>query len=206
MVRIANLFVWSMVAACCVCLLTGCTEQRWQEVLSPVAEVPAANIPTKLRQTNWPDKYGSGSCVIASSCSVFEWSNRPDLAAKFRRSYAGGQTENSIKKKYRENGLQFLAPERDNEYGDPGYLQWVSDTRRACIIWYFENHCVTFCGFSRHNGQEVAWLLDNNRTQRFIPIEKTLFLREWRRYGGFCGVPLMTPAPPVPFQGYEVSQ
>jgi hypothetical protein len=190
--------------AIAICAVAGC-EERWIELPAPVKETPAANVPMKLRQPNWPDRNGSGSCVIASSCSVFQWSNRPDLAAKFRKSYAGGQTETSIKQKYRANNVQFIAPERDNEYGDPGYLQWVSDTRRACIIWYFDSHCVTFCGFSKYNGKEVAWLLDNNRVQQFIPIERNQFIREWRtKYGGFCGIPLMTPAPQIPWQAYEV--
>ncbi len=187
-----------------VCLFAaGCDSRRWYQ-LPYAAETPAANIPTKLRWTNWADAKGSGSCVIASSCSLLEWSNRHDLAVKFRKSYAGGQTESSIAAIYRANGIPFIAPKTEHDHGDPRILEWASETRRAAIIWYFDNHCVTFCGFGLHEGAEVAWLLDNNRTARFIPIPKVEFLRNWRtKYGGFAAIPLLTPAPSIPFQGYE---
>jgi hypothetical protein len=207
--------------ACFICFV-GCEmPSRWIELQPPVIEQPIANIPNGVRWTNWPDAKGSGSCVIASSCSLFEWSNRPDLAKKFRQSYAGGQTEESIKKKYRANKIKFVctcaqnhneysssrntAEDRGFDYGDPAILDWATQTRRGAIIWYFDNHCVTFCGFGQHNGQEVAFLLDNNRTQQFIPIERNQFLRNWRsKYGGFAAVPLNVPVPPIPFQGYSV--
>jgi len=204
-IRFANATIWTAIALSLLSLVcTGCNEQRWREIPPPVIEVPAANVPAVLRYKNWPAANGAGSCVIASSCSAFEWSNRPDLANKFRRSYSGGQTETSIKEKYRANQIRFVAPDQNHEYGDPSLLEWISATRRAAIIWYFPNHCVTFCGFSQWQGKEVAWLLDNNRTERFIPIPKNQFISEWRSYGGFCAVPLLTPAPSLPFQGYEV--
>lgn len=192
--------------------LAGCTDQQWRELASPVAEIPAANVPEPLRYKNWADAKGSGSCVIASSCSAFEWGNRPDLAAKFRKTYAGGQTETSILTKYRDSKIPFVATrdasvvakEGGYRYGDPKILELCSETRRACIIWYFPNHCVTFVGFSQWQGQEVAWLLDNNRKERFIPIPKQQFLTEWRGFGGFAAIPWLTPAPSIPFQGYEV--
>lgn len=184
-------------------VLSGCTAQQWRELSTP-KEIPVANIPSALRWKNWADAKGSGSCVIASTCSALEWANRPQLAEKFRKAYAGGQTETSIIKKWRENNIPYIATLRDEDHGDPDFLQWASDTRRAAIIWYFPNHCVTFCGFSRWEGREVAWLLDNNRKERFIPIPKDQFISEWRGYGGFAAVPLLTPAPSLPFQGYEV--
>ena len=184
----------------------GCEQTQWREIIRKDTEVPVANVPKQLRQTNWADAKGSGSCVIASSCSVFQWSNRPDLATKFRKSYAGGQTDSSIKTKWKAANIDFVAPTTDSEYGDPEALQWASDTRRAAIIWYFPNHCVTFCGFGKHEGTEVAWLLDNNRVERFIPIEKRKFLADWRGiYGGFYAIPLLTPAPSLPYVGYEAT-
>jgi hypothetical protein len=212
MLRCANLLVWSTIAVCFVCLLTGCSEQQWRELACPKVEVPAANVPEALRYKNWPDSKGSGSCVIASSCSCFEWFNRPDLAAKFRKTYVGGQTEKSILTKYRASKIPFVATKSKEEadqtggyrYGDPRILELCSETRRACIIWYFPNHCVNFVGFSQWQGQEVAWLLDNNRKERFIPIPKNQFISEWRGFGGFAAIPWLTPAPSIPFQGYEV--
>lgn len=212
MIRFANLLVWLTTAVCCGCFVTGCNDQQWRELSCPVVETPAANVPSVLRYKNWPDSKGSGSCVIASSCSAFEWGNRPDLAQKFRKNYAGGQTENSILQKYADNKIRFVVTkdpkivEREGgyRYGDPKILELCSETRRACIIWYFPNHCVTFVGFSQWQGQEVAWLLDNNRKERFIPIPKGQFLTEWRGFGGFAAIPWLTPAPSIPFQGYEV--
>ena len=96
-----------------------------------------------------------------------------------------------------------MVTETREEYGNPEFLEWAAKTRRMAIIWYFPNHCVSFCGFGKQNGREVAWLLDNNRTKKFIPIEKNQFIAEWRGYGGFALIPTMTPAPSVPFQGYE---
>jgi hypothetical protein len=194
-----NLLVLGLITS----LFAGCESTQWREIAATQKEIPAANVPLVLRQTNWPDAKGSGSCVIASSCSVWQWCNRPDLAEKFRKSYAGGQTDSSIKAKWKAARIAFVAPEKDAEYGDPEALQWASDTRRAAIIWYFPNHCVTFCGFSNYQGKEVAWLLDNNRTKQFIPIEKRQFISEWRSYGGFYAIPLLTPAPSLPFPGYE---
>ncbi len=212
MIRFANLLVWSVIAVCFVSLLTGCTDQQWREITCPSIEVPAANVPASLRYTNWADRNGSGSCVIASSCSAFEWFNRPELAAKFRKTYAGGQTETSILNKYLDSKIPFVATRPAEivaklggyRYGDPRILELCSSTRRACVIWYFPNHCVTFVGFSQWQGQEVAWLLDNNRKERFIPIPKSQFLTEWRGFGGFAAIPWLTPAPSLPFQGYEV--
>jgi len=193
-------------------LLAGCTEPQWRELAAPAKEIPAANIPASLRYKNWPDRNGSGSCVIASSCSAFEWCNRPELATKFRQTYAGGQTETSILTKYRDSKIPFVATKSREEvqqrggfaYGDPKILDLCTETRRACIIWYFPNHCVTFVGFSKWQGKEVAWLLDNNRKERFIPIPKGQFISEWRGFGGFAAIPWLTPAPSIPFPGYEV--
>lgn len=194
-------------------LLVGCAEtHQLRELPPPAEEIPAANIPLSVRYKNWPDAKGSGSCVIASSCSALEWVNQPKLAEKFRKTYAGGQTETSILEKYRANKIPFVATKSREEvsqkggyaYGDPNILELCSATRRACIIWYFPNHCVTFVGFSQWQGREVAWLLDNNRKERFIPIPKQQFLTEWRGFGGFAAIPWLTPAPSIPFPGYEV--
>lgn len=194
--------------ACLLLLLfvVGCTDGNgWRELPAAPPEVPVANVPKSLHQKNWPDSRGSGSCVIASSCSAFQWMNRPDLAELFRKKYAGGQTESSIKSKWRANGIPFVATETDEEHGDPAILEWATKTRRAAIIWYFPNHCVTFVGFGQWQGREVAWLLDNNRIHQFIPIEKDTFIRNWRKFGGFAAVPMERPVPPRPYPGYTQS-
>jgi len=64
---------------------------------------------------------------------------------------------------------------------------------------------VTFAGFGKDaNGREVAWILDNNRPERFIPVEKGEFLRRWAGYGGFALTTLYEPFPPTPWQAIEV--
>lgn len=182
---------------------TGCSEQRWREIRRMQCEVPAANLPLPLRQENWADRNGSGSCVIASTCSALQWAKQPQLAAKFRRSYAGGQTATSILDKWRDNRIRYVATEQREDYGNPEFLEWASKTRRMAIVWFFPNHCVSFCGFGKKDGQEVAWLLDNNRTKHFIPVEKNQFISGWRGFGGFAAIPTFTPAPSIPFKGYE---
>ena len=210
MKRYANCFAVFSALACL--LFCGCTDHHWHELAPPSVEIPSANIPLAVRYKNWPDAKGSGSCVIASSCSALEWVNQPKLAEKFRKTYSGGQTETSILDKYRANKIPFVATQSREDasrnggyaYGDPNILELCSATRRACIIWYFPNHCVTFVGFSQWQGKEVAWLLDNNRKERFIPIPKQQFFIEWRGFGGFAAIPWLTPAPSIPFPGYEV--
>lgn len=197
---------------------TGCAVQEpaWVELQPQTIEQPASNLPESLRHTNWEDPYGSGSCVIASSASTFEWFNRPDLANKFRTSYAGGQTETTTLNKWRANGIPYVATkslyqiQKDGggiPHGDPEFLEWVSRTRRMAIIWFYPSHCVNFCGFGIHKGKPVAWLLDNNKTKNFIPVPKDQFIRDWRNlYGGFAATALYTPAPQIPFQGYYTVQ
>lgn len=179
----------------------GCESAQWREIRYP-PEVPVANVPTKLRQTNWVDRTNSGSCVIASSVSLLRWHNEDAIADYFRRNYAGGQTATSIKRIWAQHKI----PMESEEDGRPEFLDWCSNTRRPAIIWFFPNHCVTFVGFSNWNGRQVAWLLDNNRVERFIPIERGEFIRAWRSYGGFAMATTLEPCPPLPKQGYEVIQ
>lgn len=192
-----------LVALVLILFCVGCDSSQWLELPANPPEMPVANIPKSLRQTNWADSRGSGSCVIASSCSAFQWINRPELVKLFRTQYAGGQTESSIKAKWRANRIPFVCTETDAEHGDPAILEWATKTRRAAIIWYFPNHCVTFVGFGLWDGREVAWLLDNNRVGQFIPIDKQTFIRNWRSYGGFAAIPLEHPVPARPWQGYK---
>lgn len=154
-----------------------------------------------MRQTNWADARGSGSCVIASTIYLLRWHNRPALADRFRRAYAGGQTASSIQRIWKDNALQFECTEN----GDPEFLEWASRTRRGAIVWYFPSHCVTFCGYARYQGQDWAYICDNNRIKNFIRIPKQEFIRNWRgKYGGFAQTAILPPAPPIPVKGYEV--
>lgn len=160
------------------------------------AEQPPAKIPKELRQQNWPNAQGSGSCVIASTCSAVNWAGQYELSKWLRSNYAGGQTARSIQQKLTDAKVPFIATENT----DIGVLEYATRTRRPAIVWFFPSHCVTFCGFGiDYSGRKVAWLLDNNRTSDFIPIPLDQFLRDWHDYGGFALVPMFSPAPPLPW-------
>lgn len=179
----------------------GCsTSESWRELPDAPPEVPPANLPLSLREKNWTSASGSGSCVIASTVYHLRWNGKPQIAQIFRDNYAGGQTATSIQQKWKAAGIPYAC----TESGDPDFLEWASNTRRGAIIWYFDSHCVHFCGFSRINNREYALLCDNNRVANYIRIPKEQFLREWRGYGGFACSTLFPPAPSLPYQGYEV--
>lgn len=190
-----------------VILLTGmgCESQpNVAAVMPPPAEIPVANLPPSLRQTNWSHPgNGEGSCVHASSMSHFRWQGKFELAEQWRRRYAGGETAYSILNKWVANRIPFTFTEE----GDPSFLEWATQTRRGAIIWYYPSHCVTFVGFAKleeHGGQEFAFIIDNNRTGQFIAIEKWAFIRAWRGYGGFAATALFTPAGPLPWPAYRL--
>ncbi len=168
-------------------------------VKPPPLEVPAANLPRPLREWNWTDRNGAGSCVIASSVYHLRWQDKLSIADRLRRTYAGGQTATSIRNIWTREGI----PHVYTEAGDPAFLDWASRTRRGAIIWYFPSHCVHFCGFSMVDGQEFAVLNDNNRIDGMIKIPRSEFLRNWRGYGGFACTALFAPSPPLPWPAYE---
>lgn len=179
---------------------SGCENTQWQEIVYE-PDIYSADIPLALRQNNWVDRNNSGSCVIASSIPVLRWHSQDAVADYFRKNYAGGQTASSIKAIWTRHKIPFEV----EEDGRPEFLQWCSDTRRPAIIWFYTSHCVTFIGFGTWKGEEVAWLLDNNRIQSYIPVERNSFIRAWRvQFGGFAMATTLMPCPPLPRQGYEV--
>lgn len=200
-----NVFAFALLVS------AGCIdESRLVRLPNQPPEVPPSNLPLPLRQKNWVDSRGSGSCVIASSVYHFRWMGQPEIANHFRKSYAGGQTDTSIKAKWKAAGIPFACTGDKSydrsatmAYGDPDFLEWASDTRRGAIIWYFDSHCVNFCGYSKIDGQEFALLCDNNRIDKFIRIPKQQFLKNWRGYGGFACTALLPPAPCLPYEGYQ---
>ena len=128
----------------------------------------------------------------------FRWQGKYSLADGWRNRYAGGETAYSILNKWITNRIPFTF----TDDGDPRFLDWATATRRGAIIWYYPSHCVTFMGFGAMNGKEYAFLCDNNRTGRFIAIEKHPFIVAWRGYGGFAATAVFTPAGPLPWPAY----
>jgi len=170
--------------------LTGCVQQsRYVRVSPPQAEIPAANLPLEDRQQNW----GTGSCVHASTIYTLRWQGAYKLADWWRKNYEGGETASGIRAKLTKAKVKFYSTEN----ADPEVLEYATRSRRGAIIWYFPNHCVTFVGFAKQDGREVAMLLDNNRIKQYIAIEKQSFLKAWAGYGGFALCPLGDPPPPV---------
>lgn len=162
---------------------------------------PVMNLPLPLRQRNWTSANGEGSCVIASTVSMTRWQHQYELAQWLRRTQSGGQTASSIQKILTQANVPFACTLN----ADPQFLDWATRTRRGAIIWFYPQHCVTFCGFGTDNsGRTVAWLLDNNRPERFIPVDRAGFLRKWGEYGGFALTTMYDPTPPLPWPAIEV--
>lgn len=201
---IITAIIAALTGGVCLMCLTGCTPElsapRVRAVDPPPPEIPVANLPASLRQTNWTHpRNGQGSCVHASSISHFRWQGKYDLADAWRKQYAGGETAYSILNKWISNRIPFVYTDK----GDPAFLEWATDTRRGSIIWYYPSHCCTFCGFALgQDGREYAYILDNNRTGRFLAIEKQPFIRAWRGYGGFAASAVFTPTGPLPWPAY----
>lgn len=178
----------------------GCAPSTQYALLpAPSAEIPGANLPLSLRQTNWRGKLGQGSCVHASSMYVMRWNGQYELADWWRKTYGDGETGSGIMRKLTAAKVPFYATAK----GDPAVLEYATKTRRAAIIWFFDSHCVTFCGFAKDaDGKEYAYICDNNRVNQFIKIEKQSFIRRWQtQYDGFAccflGVPLPPPLYPA---------
>lgn len=197
----------------CLCLglvvvLAGCqTPQVLRPSMivnaPPPAEVPVANLPELLREWNWTDSRGSGSCVHASTVFHLRWQNQIEWADWWRRTYAGGETDSSIRRYMDSAGLKY-------EYtltADPAFLQKATDSRRGAIIWFFPYHCVHFCGLAEVDGKKYAYICDNNRIEQYIRVEYSEFCRRWKEYGGFAlSVTSFSPVPPPLYPAYRYPQ
>lgn len=174
----------------------GCVAPPSTRILPPrpITEIPAANLPVALRPQNWTDRGGSGSCVNASTVFNLHWTNQPARADWWRRTHAGGETSTTIRRHHDSVGLRYYFTLQ----ADPKLLDWATQTRRSCLIWYYPRHCINFVGFHPDaSGTVYAHLIDNNRPTQVIRVERSRFLRAWAGYGGFA-LALADPAPPPP--------
>jgi hypothetical protein len=206
--RGALTFAFKAAAVLCLAvLLAGCAgleQLERPEVVPlppPAAEVPVVDLPTVLREWNWTDRNGSGSCVHASTVYHLRWQNQLELARQWRQTYAGGETATSIQRLWAGSQIPYVA----TEAGDPDFLDWATRTRRGAIIWFFPRHCVHFCGWSTIDGRTYALLCDNNRVERYLRVPREEFIRRWREYGGFAATALFAPAPPLPWPAYQLA-
>lgn len=191
-----------LLLALLVATLFGCDSSiKFARVEAPGPEVPVANLPAVQHQRNWEHPLNrQGSCVHASTIAALRWTGQDDLAEKWRKTYAGGETANSIMSIYRKERVPFAF----TTTGDPAFLEWVTETRRAAIIWWKTYHCCTFVGFSVVDGREVAGVIDNNNPGVIEYTPKAEFIRKWRtEFGGFSAAPLLSPpASPLLHKGF----
>jgi hypothetical protein len=185
-------------------LFAGCELHDVELFPPPEPEVPVANVPPEARQRNWasklPSKYGQGSCVHASTINALRWHGEFTLATYWSKKYSGGETSVSISKIWAKEGIPYVSTLNEQTYecsGDPRFLEWVSDTRRSCVIWFKEAHACTFVGFSEQDGKRVAGVLDNNYPEKIEFYEANDFIKRWRGHGGFAIAPISPKSPPT---------
>lgn len=186
-------YLAGIVAAAVLALAVGCQPPALPSPAitlnsPPPMPAPAAGeLPVDLRPYNWGR---TGSCVHASNMYQLRWANREDMADWWRANKLGGETSSSIRRHCDEAGLRYAY----TLSGDPAFLDWVHRTRRACLIWYYDRHCVTFVGFDDAGN---AVINDNNRPTQHIRIPRDQFLRRWKNeFDGFALALLDSPVPP----------
>lgn len=187
-------------------MTTGCIElepPRFALTKPPKPESPIVNLPVEMRIKNWTDRSGAGSCVHASTAMLLKWLGEDEMAKKWQRTYAGGETAVSILRYWSAADMPYCSTLDMRTYqcsGDPAFLKWASDTRRGAIIWWKPSHCCLFVGIEEINGREYAIILDNNTPNKYddpVPLDE--FISLWRKYGGFAATPVLTPTGPLPW-------
>ena len=154
--------------------------------------VPPMDLPVSLRQQN----YSGGSCMHAAMIDVLNWQGLYSLAVRWRKSYAGGCSVDTLAQLADKEGLKYAYTIK----GDVKFLEWASRTRRGAAIHYYSNHAVTFCGFQGGD----AILINNNSPTKLIRIPKQSFLIQWRGYGGRALTVVYRVPPPRPWRRWRV--
>lgn len=193
-------------------LLVGCQQATQLCPLpAPPPETPICNLPIELRQKNWEGPLRQGSCVYASLVNHVQWLNMPEFAKLIRSTRGDGEYASrlmgwldSVSWVDEFGQRQTGVPYRFTEKANPAFLDWCSDERIGCILWWKPSHCCTFEGWVRdRNGNEYACILDNNYTQRYEYTPREQFIRLWAGYGGFGLAVLNDPAISLPYKSYE---
>jgi hypothetical protein len=150
-----------------------------------------APVPFDFRQRNWPGPTGQGSCVHASTITILRWQGQHELADMWRRTYHSGETATRLIRKLHAQGVRYAY----TDTGDPAFLDWALRNRFGAGITYFPAHAVNLIGLD----DKYATLLDNNRPETTIRIERSQFLHDWRhKYSGFAWTVVYGPPPPTP--------
>lgn len=169
---------------------------------APTAEQPPANIPAALHQRNWLGPQRQGSCVHASLVSHLRWLNQFALGERWRATYGDGEYDSRLRSRLDAAGIDYVFTLR----ADPRFLDWCSETRRGCILWWKPSHCCTFVGWVKQDGREFAAILDNNSPGRFELTEREQFIRLWAGYGGFALAVIDPPASSLPYRSYTTAK
>lgn len=165
-----------------------------------VQPTPIAGMPEEMRIKNWVGRgaggHSGGSCVHASTINTFRAVGRLDLEKRWYeerdRGYEGPETGNGIISKFKTQQI----PHVYTESADTKLLDAATGTHRPGIIFYYPSHCVNFVEFAHVDGRDVAVLLDNNFPDRYIVIDRDVFEKSWRYYGGFALIPWIEPVTP----------
>jgi len=190
----------SMLRSVCpwLCRTTIATYRALQ---APPAEVPVVNPDISLRQQNWLGPQREGSCAHASLFSLFNWTNHPEMKARWKTAYGGdGEYASRMRSRLDEQNIPYAFTERANLT----LLDYAHSTRRGAILWWKPSHCCTFCGWVQlADGKTYAVILDNNSVGKYELTEKSQFHRAWASYGGFALCVLWDPPSPPLYRSYE---
>ena len=150
------------------------------------------DLPPALRQSNW----GGGSCVHASTVSLLRWQGQFEMAGWWWRNYGGGESIGRLVRRMEAAGLRYAYVTN----GDVSFLEWCMRTGRGAGIFYKPMHAINLVGLD----QQYAYLLDNNyvtypeRNGHWERVERSVFERRWRGYGGVAWTLVYQPPPPLP--------
>jgi hypothetical protein len=151
-------------------------------------EVPIVNLTRALREWNW----GGGSCVHASNVMALRWVNQLAAAKWWRSTYSGGESYQGLTDKLRKARIGYYATHQ----GDVRVLERAISERRGAVIFFYDSHTILLV----HLDAQRAIVLDNNRIDQYIAIERDEFIARWKGYGGVAIVPTIgAPRPPLPF-------
>lgn len=197
-----------LVAASC-----GCEPSKKVYPLPiPKIEAPAVNLPVGMRQENWRGKLGQGSCVYASLINHARWLNMPEFATLIRQTRGDGEYAERLMRwldtvewrddfGVRRTGIDYRYTLKAN----PKFLDWCTEQRVGCILWWKPSHCCTFLGWVEDNkGNKFAAILDNNSINKIEYTPYSQFLNLWAGYGGFGLALLNDPAISIPYKSYEL--
>ncbi len=183
-------------------LLAGCdaAPTKVRPLPAPAIEQPPANLPASLHQRNWLGQLNQGSCVHASLVNHLRWLNLHALGERWRATYSDGEYDTRLRERLDAAGFDYVFTLR----ADPRFLDWCSQTRRGCILWWKPSHCCTFVGWVKQDGGEYAAILDNNNPGQFELTPREQFIRLWAGYGGFGLSLLDEPTSAMPWPSYAV--